>query len=179
MSWRPALKLYNISSIIQYVLPSAVLYQGIQAMIQCSSCGQKYADHASFCNPCAIELNHFTSISLKEINPDKSRTRLFHKKTQLIQIHRLLAALQIIALVVILYGNLMNNEAVSLFLVGILAIGPLLHFYTATGIIKNSSWAHSASMIIGILYLFLFPIGTLAGGVILANLFNYTWDGVE
>src|SRR5688572_9379374 len=48
----------------------------------------------------------------------------------------------------------------------------LFHFFVAKGAKQGKSWARRASMVIGILMLFGFPIGTIIGVYLISNAWN-------
>lgn len=61
----------------------------------------------------------------------------------------------------------------------IFSIPALVHFFAAKGLREKKGWARPLSIVIGILLLFGFPIGTICGVIILYQLLGKQWDNWE
>ncbi|MFZ6640098.1 hypothetical protein ACO0LL_10185 [Undibacterium sp. TC4M20W] len=89
------------------------------------------------------------------------------------RVHRWLSylygAILVFALLYFVFGSSVIKVADVLPSVLFFCVLVAIHFFTSVGAQKKEPWARGASIVLGILMLFGFPIGTILGIVLLSN----------
>ncbi len=148
-------------------------------MITCEICGTEYEDHASYCNICDVSLIDEGGINLEnnlpEVVVDPEEVLAKARKTAS-TVHRILGWMYFILLAIptflVFIGRDFNGHAYML----ILLLPATIHLLAAEGLVKKKSWARPLSIVIGIVILIGFPIGTLCGIIILTQMFKKEWN---
>lgn len=150
-------------------------------MITCKSCGTEYEDYASYCNTCDLPLSDESGESLnKELSGmvDDTREVLLKARKTASSVHRLIGWMYFLLLAISAFFLAMSNAdriREYLFLL-ILALPAAIHLLAAEGLVRNKSWARPLSIVVGIILLVGFPIGTILGGIILSQMFKKEWQ---
>lgn len=84
-------------------------------------------------------------------------------------IHGVLVALAALGSVLALFGR---RPGVAFFVLIFTAAFAVVDFLTAQAVEKKESWSYTAAIVLGILMLFSFPIGTVLGILILIGIFS-------
>ena len=146
----------------------------------CKNCSEEYGNEATFCNICDMDLTESNSETQEKDISDNDMLILGIAKNNLIKAHQTLAFIQILFIALLVYLTVSNGfNFRGLVLVLLVSVFPVIHIYVAKGIRKNKAWAHTGSIVLGILMLLAFPVGTLFGFIMLKNVFKKEWKLIE
>ena len=93
-------------------------------------------------------------------------------------IHKVFAFIYLIAPIVAITVMLAKGSHVdigTILFMSIFLIPAVIHYLAILGLKKKKTWGRFLSMFLGIVLLFLFPIGTIAGLFILFQMFSKNW----
>jgi ABC-type phosphate transport system permease subunit len=111
----------------------------------------------------------------------KNERRFMENNIKVFRVHRALSwlyGLMVLLTIFLLVMLVKDGESVGPFIGVFIFIGLLfsLQFFIAKGARERKGWAKVGSVIIAILMLFAFPVGTIIGIYLLVN--NSKWDSV-
>lgn len=146
-------------------------------MKMCKECGTRYEQYANYCNSCDLPLlENKKEVSVSTKNAD--RIAITAPKYRVMKVHQALGLIQIPVIATFAYDLFVFKPPTihGTAVIVVLSIFPIVHFSTVQGIKKGKRWSETISMIIGFMALLGFPIGTILGGYMLANLFSKDWE---
>jgi|GEM_PF-3036930 len=157
-------------------------------MMTCQSCGTEYEDYATYCNNCDVSLESEIGEPLEgkslRAEADSLHAGLEQSVRTAATMHRMVAGIYMLALLLLGVGAMsfglsdMFEMADAMFLgVLILIIAGffVLHLSVARGLLRRKGWARQASIVLALLLLTAFPIGTIFGAIILSRMFGKQW----
>ena len=150
-------------------------------MKRCKKCGTEYEDYATYCNTCDLPLVDDRGGSLEarsEITDIARREVLMRARKIASTVHRILGTIYIIFFAFIAMLFMMSPEPKTsgdYFITLIWLFPAAVHLVAAQGLMQNKTWARPLSIVIGILLLLNFPIGTACGVIILVQMFKKEW----
>lgn len=150
-------------------------------MITCEGCSTEYEDFASYCNLCDKPLTDETGTSLEVSPAQDSEARkqvLTGARKTASTVHRVLGWFYFVlmfltAIFYIALGNPVSATDYPMLLV--LALPAMIHLVTAEGLTKGKPWARPVSIVVGVVLLVGFPIGTVLGVILLSQMLKKEW----
>lgn len=149
-------------------------------MIACKKCDTEYEDHASYCNVCDLPLVGEDGKNLEKEHQVKiidAKEVLTKAKRTASSVHRVLGWIYFILLALSFFFLVIGkaSEISDYAFLMILVLPATVHLIAAEGLVRDKSWARPLSIVVGIIILVGFPIGTICGVIILTQMFKKEW----